>query len=151
MEKVKETMPERLYVNAGLTPEQKAMAIVENALDKHEASVRVNHDEDEITELKNEAVEVTTEIKSLEDELALVSKDYKDKIKNLKEKQSNKLISIRDGFSYERMMLYKLAKGNLVGYYDSEGNLREWREKEKNERQTRIESEAIFEDMSMHE
>jgi hypothetical protein len=151
MEKVKETMPERLYINAGLTPEQKAMAIVENALDKNEASVRVNHDQDEIIELKNEAVEITTEIKSLEDELALVSKDYKDKIKKLKEQQSSVLISIRDGFSYERMMLYKLAKGNLIGYYDSEGNLREWREKEKQERQTRIESEAIFEDMTMHE
>ena len=154
MEKVKvKQMPSKIFSKSGMTPEDVAKVIMENSLESYESEVRIQHTEEEIQEMKDKQVVMATEIQSLEDEKASLNKMYADKIKKQKEEQKQLLTSIREGHSYKRMNLYKLAKESdqIVGYYDIEGNLRQQRPMEKVEKQSRIDSDVVFGDMTMHE
>jgi len=157
MEKEKEVkmkqMPSKIFSNSGMAPEDVAKVIMKNSLETYESEVRIQHTEEEIQDMKDKQVVMATEIQSLEDEKAATTKMYGDQIKKQKEEQKKLLTSIREGHSYQRMALYKLAKeaDGIVGYYDIEGNLRQQRPMEKVERQSRIDSDIVFGDMTMHE
>lgn len=151
-EKEPYNMPRKLFANAGMTPEAVAKTLTDNAVSNYESEVKVNYEEEEIEEFKEDSVKLAIEIQSLEVEKSALVKKLSGQIKEKKEKHEKLLKSIKEGSSYERMRLYGFGKMDekMMGFYDIEGNLRVQRPMEGGEKQAKIDSDVIFADMTMH-